>query len=360
MHISVPIRHKPFVVTCSCVHLWCVHGSTFEERSLLSAQQYIQDTSPGYIVSQRQSLQKQSSSRRRVTTPAETAIVYVRVLDVMHVCLQPFVLHLDRLASVGIYLHLIMESSPDPRLRAKAAAKARLMQADPIAAQMNCAAMLASNMSASVVCPEPSFTSTRGMKAYPKYPPSTAPTVASCLAEPRSPQTPQSDAPVRNQLIAALRKFVGQSPTPRPSTTSDLVAPWKRGMAEVDVTPPWKKEVDVTPPWKTQRGPSSQACKNPSEVACQARQVGKSRSGTRRLGTRRPGKIVATAVGVDKLGQNKIVATSVGVDKVDQKKVVVATVGMDTVDQKKVVVKAVGNGFTTVGDGVGRMATKFI
>ena len=184
--------------------------------------------------------------------------MYVRVLDVMHVCLQPFLLQLDRLASVGIYLHLIMESSPDPRLRAKAAAKSRRMQADQIAAQMNCAAMLASNMSASVVCPEPSFTSTRGMKAYPKDPPSTAPTVASCLAEPRSPQTPQrptmascpaeprspqtpSDAPVRSQLIAALHKFVGQSPTPRPSATGDLVSPWKRGMAAVDVVPAWKK-----------------------------------------------------------------------------------------------------------------------
>ena len=184
--------------------------------------------------------------------------MYVRVLDVMHVCLQPFVLHLDRLASVGIYLHLIMEFSPDPRLRAKAATKSRRMQADQIAAQMNCAAMLASNMSASVVSPEPSFISSRGMKAYPKYPPSTAPTVASCRTEPRSPHTPQrptmascpaeprspqtpSDAPVRSQLIAALHKFVGQSPTPRPSTTGDLVAPWKRGIAAVDVAPAWGK-----------------------------------------------------------------------------------------------------------------------
>ena len=70
---------------------------------------------------------------------------------------------------------------------------------------------------------------------------------------------------------------------------------------------------------------------------------------------------MATAVGVDKLGQNKIVATSVGVDKVDMKKVVVATFWVDTVDQKKVAAKAVGNGLTTVvGNGVGRMATKFI
>ena len=93
--------------------------------------------------------------------------------------------------------------------------------------------------------------------------------------------------------------------------------------------------------------------------------MGKSRSGTRRLGTSavgrnggRLGKIVVTAVGVDKLDQNKIVATSVGVDKVDMKKVVVATFW---VDQKKVAAKAVGNGLTTVvGNGVGRMATKFI
>ena len=71
------------------------------------------------------------------------------------------------------------------------------------------------------------------------------------------------------------------------------------------------------------------------------------------------GKIVVTAVGVDKLDQNKIVATSVGVDKVDMKKVVVATFWVDTVDQKKVAAKAVGNGLTVVGNGVGRMATKF-